>query len=211
MAANLKEEFIKVHRAYNLPPGDFPDINRFRDRLVNTDLDKFPKLRKELVSSMDEVPHADHPAPRRPGPDPEEMNPFAEDAVDEWTIPPAEKAIYEQRFMQVAVAGKVSGAAAKPVLLETGLPNDVLRPLWAMSDIDRDGSLDMGEFCVALHLAKMARAQGVLPASLPPQLAAVAHREGTVPTPPLGAPPAFAMPSVPVLPPPMPPMMPPRS
>jgi len=36
-------------------PGDFPDINRFREHLLSIDLDKLPKLRKELVAGMDEV------------------------------------------------------------------------------------------------------------------------------------------------------------
>jgi hypothetical protein len=44
--------------------------------------------------------------------------------------------------------GKISGQAAKPVLQQTGLPTDVLSKIWKLSDIDKDGKLDLEEFMV---------------------------------------------------------------
>lgn len=44
--------------------------------------------------------------------------------------------------------GKITGQAAKPVLQQTGLPIDVLSKIWKLSDIDRDGRLDIDEFTV---------------------------------------------------------------
>jgi len=50
---------------------------------------------------------------------------------------------------------QISGAACKPILLESNLPTDILRQLWNLADQDKDGYLDLGEFCVAMHLAKV--------------------------------------------------------
>ena len=43
-------------RRYNLPIGDFPEINRFRHDLTQIkDISKFQKLDKSLVHEMDRV------------------------------------------------------------------------------------------------------------------------------------------------------------
>jgi hypothetical protein len=45
-----------THRRYDLPLGDFPDVNKFRARLREVkDLRKFPKLDKSMVYEMDKV------------------------------------------------------------------------------------------------------------------------------------------------------------
>ena len=41
---NLEEHFLKVHRAYSLPVGDFPDVHKFRGVMEAHDLAKFPKV-----------------------------------------------------------------------------------------------------------------------------------------------------------------------
>ena len=47
----------------------------------------------------------------------------------------------------------VTGAGAKPILTATGLATAKLRKLWELADIDKDGSLDLEEFVVAMFLA----------------------------------------------------------
>jgi len=44
--------------------------------------------------------------------------------------------------------GLVSGAGARDVLLESGLEPAVLRHLWDLSDVDKDGFLSSEEFAV---------------------------------------------------------------
>ena len=66
--------------------------------------------------------------------------------------------------------GLVSGMAVRPVLERSNLPVDVLRHVWNLSDIDRDGCLDADEFAVAMHLARESTNGKQLPASLPREL-----------------------------------------
>lgn len=63
--------------------------------------------------------------------------------------------------------GKVSGAAVKPVLMDSGLPNDQLAQIWRLSDFDGDGYMDVDEFSVAMHLIKAVQSGGQLPEKLP--------------------------------------------
>ena len=68
--------------------------------------------------------------------------------------------------------GLVSGMAVRPVLERSNLPVDVLRHVWNLSDIDRDGCLDKDEFAVAMHLAMRTKKGAPLPdaGTLPPEL-----------------------------------------
>ncbi len=51
----------QVQRENHLPPGDFPDINRFRDILSAFDFTGFPKLTKQMVQQVDSVLSVDIP------------------------------------------------------------------------------------------------------------------------------------------------------
>lgn len=64
--------------------------------------------------------------------------------------------------------GRLSGADAKDVRLETRLDVAVLRRVWDLADIDRDGFLDRDEFAVAWWLIGQAKAGKDLPSELPP-------------------------------------------
>jgi len=55
------------------------------------------------------------------------------------------------------VSGKLSGANAKSLLMQSGLPNSDLKLLWNLSDIDRDGSLDVDEFVLCSYLIEQIR------------------------------------------------------
>uniref|UniRef100_A0A7S1CI35 Calmodulin n=1 Tax=Bicosoecida sp. CB-2014 TaxID=1486930 RepID=A0A7S1CI35_9STRA len=94
-------------------------------------------------------------------------NPFG-DEDDEWIVA-AEKPAYDAMFAALAQTadGKVTGAAAKGPLLESGLAKAILRPLWELADIDKDGKLDQDEFAVAMYLVSMCTSGGSLPETLP--------------------------------------------
>lgn len=56
-------------------------------------------------------------------------------------------------------------------MLNSKLPVDVLGRIWDLSDQDQDGSLDIDEFVVSMHLvSKALRENAPIPMSLPPQL-----------------------------------------
>ncbi|PNX69005.1 eh domain-containing protein 1-like [Trifolium pratense] len=55
---NLAGEFGKVQREFHLPPGDFPNVEHFRESLRGYNIDKFEKLNllkpkmKQVVDDM---------------------------------------------------------------------------------------------------------------------------------------------------------------
>ena len=52
----------------------------------------------------------------------------------------------------------------------------MLRQVWNLSDIDKDGCLDADEFAVAMHLTMKTKRGQALPETLPPELIPPAHR-----------------------------------
>lgn len=78
--------------------------------------------------------------------------------------------LHQASFKSVQRDGFVTGAAAKPVLTASGLPSSTLRKIWDLSDIDRDGALDLEEFVVAMALIDMIKGGTELPAALDPRL-----------------------------------------
>ena len=88
-----------------------------------------------------------------------------------WAISAEDKARYDQVFTTLQQdAGRASGATVRPVLERSGLSVDMLRTVWNLSDIDRDGHLDADEFAVAMHLCREATTGKPLPPTLPPNL-----------------------------------------
>lgn len=213
---NIEDHFLKVHRAYNLPVGDFPDVQKFKQVMEGHDLAKFPKLDMKAMAAMEDVltkdiPHlmnnfpqegtnkslqpsvnaalthvganlsapAPPPAPpapqltyAAPAPPPSypSTDPFGPPATA-WAISAEDKARYDDLFRTLNPAGGfASGAAVRPVLERSGLPVDVLRQVWNLSDIDRDGQLDGDEFAVAMHLAREAAAGKAIPPTLTVEL-----------------------------------------
>ena len=45
----------QVHRQHQLPAGDFPDLERFRNTMLGHDLSKFPKLDSKMMELMDQA------------------------------------------------------------------------------------------------------------------------------------------------------------
>ncbi|KAM1057186.1 hypothetical protein ACFX2A_031166 [Malus domestica] len=52
---NLEDEFKKVQGEHHLPPGDFPDVNRYRDILSGYSIDNFEKLKPKMIDAVDEM------------------------------------------------------------------------------------------------------------------------------------------------------------
>ncbi|KAL5548470.1 hypothetical protein UlMin_003701 [Ulmus minor] len=52
---NLGDEFGKVQREFHLPPGDFPNVDHFREILSGYSIDKFEKLKPKMVQAVDDM------------------------------------------------------------------------------------------------------------------------------------------------------------
>ncbi|XP_058742914.1 EH domain-containing protein 1-like isoform X1 [Vicia villosa] len=52
---NLAGEFGKVQREFHLPPGDFPNVEHFREKLRGYNIDKFEKLRPKMIQVVDDM------------------------------------------------------------------------------------------------------------------------------------------------------------
>ncbi|KAI8636231.1 cytoskeletal-regulatory complex EF hand-domain-containing protein [Parasitella parasitica] len=86
-------------------------------------------------------------------------------------ITQAERQKYAEIFQaRGQVNGYMSGATARDVLLNSNLPPNRLERIWDLSDIDKDGSLDLEEFCIAMHLTFNCINGNEAPISLPPSL-----------------------------------------
>lgn len=106
--------------------------------------------------------------------DDDDTNPWASEDVasssnsaaeDTWALATYLEA-YKAEFMKYQVRGQISGAAAKPVLSSSGLPMPALKKIWDLSDVNKDGSLNLEEFVVAKFLIDMAKQGHDLPSSL---------------------------------------------
>jgi hypothetical protein len=184
LISNLATEFKKVHKNGTLPAGDFPDIEKFREHLKLYDFAKFSKLNQKLLDMLDEVLLTDFPKlmqafpmDARTKPTALDMNPFAaEEDPDFWQqYDSVDVTRHTAHFKEVCLASgsdnKITGQAAKPVLQQSGLPTEVLSKIWKLSDIDKDGKLDLDEFLMAMHLTEIVRDKGImLPDMLPSTL-----------------------------------------
>lgn len=121
----LKDVFYQIHRKFQLPVGDFPDINRFRERLQDYDFSKFAKLNQKMIDTMDEVLGEDIPKLMRLFPQEralastnpfETSNPFNAEAE---LISFSDREKYNQIFDSIAIDGRVPGAKVRDILMET--------------------------------------------------------------------------------------------
>lgn len=66
---------------------------------------------------------------------------------------------------------------AKAEMVKSKLPNSVLGKIWKLSDIDKDGFLDMDEFALAMHLIQIKVEGHDLPVELPDHLVPPSKRD----------------------------------
>ncbi|KAI9247749.1 P-loop containing nucleoside triphosphate hydrolase protein [Sporodiniella umbellata] len=191
---NLDQEFIKIQNKYHMPAGDFPNPEIFRQNLSMYDIDKFKSIKEDLLTKVDEALAVDLPQlmSRFPVGNPEleksKLNPFDEPNVDTqvvkngqlppsfWEFSQLDKSSYLPVFQSLHPRdGLVSGAGVKPILENSGLPNEALAQIWRLADWDSDGYLNADQFGVALHLIKAMELGAQLPDKLPPSM--IPHRK----------------------------------
>merc|ERR1711874_425187 len=110
----------------------------------------------------------------------------------EWAIPMMTRNKYMATFTQTdrARTGFIAGVQARNILLQSGLPQNVLAQIWSLSDYDNDGRLSSEEFLLAGHLCELALKGEPLPPQLPPNLVPPSARKGVAPGTPVAAAPA---------------------
>mmetsp|Transcript_25233 Transcript_25233/g.58672 ORF Transcript_25233/g.58672 Transcript_25233/m.58672 type:complete len:328 (+) Transcript_25233:187-1170(+) len=84
-----------------------------------------------------------------------------------WSVTPYKDEFETFFWNQGPERGKLSPAKVKDALMTTGLPKEVLRSVWELSDLDKDGMLDMDEFSVAVYLCRQSQSGFPIPAALP--------------------------------------------
>ncbi|WAR07129.1 ITSN1-like protein [Mya arenaria] len=75
--------------------------------------------------------------------------------------------------------GALTGVEARAILVQTGVPQQMLAQIWNLSDVDKDGQLNCDEFCIALHLCDCVRMGIALPPKLPQELLPAKARSGS--------------------------------
>ncbi|XP_055690639.1 epidermal growth factor receptor substrate 15-like 1 isoform X2 [Lutzomyia longipalpis] len=111
----------------------------------------------------------------------------------EWAMSAVDEAKYKKTFNSLHPEnGLLPGNKVKGVLLESKLPMDTLGKIWDLADQDKDGSLDVYEFSVAMHLVYHALQKRHIPAALPKALQKNAIKSTPAPPTPPEEPELFA-------------------
>ncbi|GLE06592.1 hypothetical protein PINS_up015986 [Pythium insidiosum] len=189
LIANMADVFREVQRKFNLPPGDFPNIDEFTRKCSDRKFQKFHSLNVRGIQEIDELLAKDIPKlmallPKRvnsavaanAGDDVPaawstgSSNPFADEEFG-WEIASVRDQ-YDALFKTLRhdTNGKATGATCMAPLQGTGCPKDVLKTVWDLADVDKDGCLDADEFAVAMYLCGKAKQGESLPTELPPSL-----------------------------------------
>ncbi|KAI8871213.1 hypothetical protein GQ42DRAFT_162163, partial [Ramicandelaber brevisporus] len=90
-----------------------------------------------------------------------------------WDMSESDRRRYQQTFAQADISrrGVISGADARSLFRQSGLPDAALGKIWALVDSASKGSLNSEEFSIAMHLITMVRNHGMpVPDKLPDEL-----------------------------------------
>ncbi|XP_011689438.1 PREDICTED: intersectin-1 isoform X2 [Wasmannia auropunctata] len=91
--------------------------------------------------------------------------------MDPWVIQPRERLRYQEQFDSLKpINGIVTGEQAKGFLLRSQLQPAILGQIWALSDTDADGKMDINEFSIACKLINLKLRGFEIPNVLPPVL-----------------------------------------
>ena len=162
---SLAHEFTVIHRQYNLPPGDFPDLHRFRDALSSFDISTFAKLQTRMIKEMEDVLSRDLPLLMQQFP-PDHgtlarafrgaSNPFSKESFGVEVLTKEDDRVHRELFHAHAKDGKLSGPRARDLFTsQTTLPSEDLAVIWMLADADCDGALSEAEFSKAMHLIRL--------------------------------------------------------
>jgi len=167
---NLGNIYREIERQKKVPIGDFPDITMMQNKLKHHDFTLFEKESDRLIRQIDNVLNEHLPNLMKVSQPQKslETNPFLD---PQWEVSAEVKANYDQLFNSLATFnGKVMGSTAREALLNTGIQVDYLRKIWELCDFEKDGTLDIDEFALALHLTEIVKTGKTIPDTLPMSL-----------------------------------------
>merc|ERR1712130_784332 len=175
-----------VSTRHNVPMGDFPNPQKFAAIMKNFEMWKIPALKPQEIQAIDEVLGRGVPRlleqveeKRQVGngdannpfmPSNADANPFDEIQIGQsnWIVSQIKKQEYDQKFYSLSLSnGKASGGQVKQIMMQSGLPNQVLGRVWQLADIDEDGAMTDQEFALCCYLLEMVKAGNPLPQQLP--------------------------------------------
>jgi len=212
---DLPNVFRTILKKYNLAPGDFPDINKFQQKLNEVKFADFQPLSQTMVDGLDKCLNVEFPrlmdqlpsekdAPdvlrkkgamtaQDPGmvPVPStnlkfgkaatgQANPFGYSETDEeyWALQESADRLLPSFEALGPQGGFLPTNVAREVLVNTGLDKEQLRQIWNLSDIDKDGYLDLEEYVIAMFLCDAVIQKGrPIPAELPTSVVPPRKRE----------------------------------
>lgn len=91
--------------------------------------------------------------------------------ADPWVVTPGERIKHDEQFKTLRpIGGYITGEQAKGFFLQSRLPPPVLGIIWALSDVDGDGKMDLHEFSIACKLINLKLRGFTLPPTLPASL-----------------------------------------
>eukprot|EP00794_Sanderia_malayensis_P000125 gene125-736_t len=84
-------------------------------------------------------------------------------------LPAANRMKYNQMFKAAdhEKNGFLRGDQARQLLIQSGIAPDKLAKIWDLSDINKDGNLDVDEFIIAMHLIDVVKSGQPVPTALP--------------------------------------------
>ena len=208
---HLGDIYATIEREQGISRGDFPELKRMQEQLLQQDFTKFHQLRPKLIETVDQMLAQDIARLMEMIPLEEQQNSSGENGAPdkgnveggafeaykespfgfgrgegadagkgehEWIVN-QKRDQYDEVFDKLnPVNGKVSGAAAKAEMVKSKLPNSVLGKIWKLSDIDRDGMLDIDEWALANHLISIKMDGHDLPNELPQHLVPPSKKNG---------------------------------
>jgi EH domain-containing protein 3/EH domain-containing protein 1 len=180
LVKNLHVEFTAVQRQHGLPVGDFPEFERYQERLRSFDFDQIPRLSNRAMQALQTALTRDLPGlmeqfPQQPLLGINKVaNPFTGELAGytgscDLSYTAIDHEAHRRLYLLLADprTGLVDGVQARLLLSESRLPEQELGRIWALADHDRDGRLDFDDFSIAVHLVKVRLLGHALPQVLP--------------------------------------------
>ncbi|CAH8457117.1 unnamed protein product [Schistosoma bovis] len=197
---NLQQIYDSISRLHHVSPGDFPKLCHMQSILSEQDFTNFPSIKERLIEQVDvmltqEIPKLmqmipiEQTAAVQQGKSLIKGGAFNDSVIDSPFTADADMAINRGRYNDKSaleddkdelikefeslqpVDGLLCGSGRlKAKLMESHLPNITLSRIWKLSDIDKDGYLDIDEFIIAKRLVNIAVNGGEIPETLPGHL-----------------------------------------
>uniref|UniRef100_A0A1B6M3N3 EH domain-containing protein 1 n=1 Tax=Graphocephala atropunctata TaxID=36148 RepID=A0A1B6M3N3_9HEMI len=201
---NLSSIYSEIEKQYQIPLGDFPELQKMQELLSHQDFDKFKLLDPAMLQRVEHMLAKDIaeimslvPQEAAAGVDisggvfaRSQDSPFGYhlgEGVDagrndmEWIVSSYRKK-YDATYQSLGpVNGKVKQSVVREVMMKSKLPNSVLGKIWRLADVDQDGLLDGDEFALAMYLIDLRLEGHDLPMSLPVHLVPPTKRSNQLP------------------------------